>query len=66
MKSDLLDVSRRSSAVAESRIADLGSQMQKHIDERSRIEAKLEEASREPGNKKVFSLWFLYNPGIPP
>ncbi|XP_021892764.1 E3 ubiquitin-protein ligase BRE1-like 1 [Carica papaya] len=55
MKSDLLDVSRRSSAVAESRIADLGSQMQKHIDERSRIEAKLEEASREPGRKEILS-----------
>lgn len=49
MKNDLVDVFRRSSAVADFRIADLGIEIQKQIDERNRIETKMEEASREPG-----------------
>ncbi|KAK6920353.1 hypothetical protein RJ641_016257 [Dillenia turbinata] len=56
MKSDLLDVFRRSSAVAESRITELELEIKKHIDERNLIEAKLEDASREPSMKiSIFS-----------
>ena len=49
VKSDIADVFRRSSAVVESRISDLGTEIQKQIEERKMIEAKLEKASREPG-----------------
>ncbi|CAB4299823.1 unnamed protein product [Prunus armeniaca] len=49
VKSDIADVFRRSSAVVDSRISDLGIEIQKQIEERKMIEAKLEEASREPG-----------------
>lgn len=49
VKNDVVDVLRRSAAVVDSRITDLGMEIQKQIDERKRIEAKLEEASREPG-----------------
>lgn len=49
MKNDLVEVCRRSTAVVESRIADLGKEIQKQINERNMIETKLEEASREPG-----------------
>lgn len=49
MKNDIADVFRRSSAVVDSRISDLGIEIQKQIEERKMIEAKLEEASREPG-----------------
>ncbi|KAH9788548.1 E3 ubiquitin-protein ligase BRE1-like 1 [Citrus sinensis] len=51
MKIDLVDVFRRSSAVTDSKIADLGIEIQKQIDEKNRIEMRLEEASREPGSK---------------
>ncbi|KAM1018944.1 hypothetical protein ACFX2C_040512 [Malus domestica] len=53
VKSDIADVFRRSSAVVESRISDLGTEIQKQIEERKMIEAKLEEASREPGRKEI-------------
>ncbi|KAB2595217.1 E3 ubiquitin-protein ligase BRE1-like 1 [Pyrus ussuriensis x Pyrus communis] len=53
VKSDIADVFRRSSAVVESRISDLGAEIQKQIGERKMIEAKLEEASREPGRKEI-------------
>ncbi|PRQ57258.1 putative aminoacyltransferase, E1 ubiquitin-activating enzyme [Rosa chinensis] len=53
VKNDVVDVLRRSAAVVDSRITDLGMEIQKQIDERKRIEAKLEEASREPGRKEV-------------
>lgn len=49
MKTDLADVCQRSSAFAASRAADLKVEIQKLMDERIRIETKLEEASREPG-----------------
>lgn len=49
VKNDIVDVLRRSAAVVDSRITDLGIEIQKQIDERKRIEVKLEEASREPG-----------------
>ncbi|KAM1157176.1 hypothetical protein FF1_027812 [Malus domestica] len=53
VKSDIADVFQRSSAVVESRISDLGIEIQKQIEERKLIEAKLEEASREPGRKEI-------------
>lgn len=49
VKNDVVDVLRRSAAVIDYRITDLGIEIQKQIDERKRIEEKLEEASREPG-----------------
>ncbi|OIS98648.1 e3 ubiquitin-protein ligase bre1-like 1 [Nicotiana attenuata] len=55
LKNDLIDVFRRSSTVADSRIAWLEMEIQKHMQERSMIEAKLEEASREPGRKEIIA-----------
>ncbi|XP_025015584.2 E3 ubiquitin-protein ligase BRE1-like 1 isoform X2 [Ricinus communis] len=55
IKNDLLDVFRRSSSVVESRIADLGVEIQRQIKEKNMIEAKLEEASREPGRKEIIA-----------
>lgn len=49
VKNDVVDVLRRSAAVIDYRITDLGIEIQKQIDERKRIEVKLEETSREPG-----------------
>lgn len=53
VKNDVVDVLRRSAAVIDYRITDLGIEIQKQIDERKRIEVKLEEASREPGRKEI-------------
>ncbi|KAK9911102.1 hypothetical protein M0R45_035025 [Rubus argutus] len=53
VKNDVVDVLRRSAAVIDCRITDLGIEIQKQIDERKRIEVKLEEASREPGRKEI-------------
>lgn len=50
MKNEIVDVFRRSSVVLDSRIADIGKEIQKQINERNMIETKLEEVSREPGN----------------
>ncbi|KDP28843.1 hypothetical protein JCGZ_14614 [Jatropha curcas] len=55
IKNDLAEVFRRSSAVVESRIADLGLEIQRQINERNMIETKLEEASREPGRKEIIA-----------
>lgn len=52
IKNDMVDVFRRSSAIDDSRAADLRVEIQKQIEERNRLESKLEEASREPGFKK--------------
>lgn len=49
MKNELVEVLHRSSAVAESRISDLEIEIQRRIKEKDLIEAKLEEASKEPG-----------------
>lgn len=63
MKIDLVDAFRRSSAVADSKIADLGIEIQKQIEEKKRIEMRLEEASREPGKKtcnaSLCSIFFI-------
>ncbi|KAH8516624.1 hypothetical protein H0E87_004827 [Populus deltoides] len=55
VKNDLVDVCRRSTAVVDSRIAVLGKEIQKQINERNMIETKLEEASREPGRKEIIA-----------
>ncbi|KAL5794940.1 hypothetical protein ACOSP7_003534 [Xanthoceras sorbifolium] len=55
MKNDLVDVFRRSSALADARIADLGIEIQRQIDVRNSIEFKLEEASREPGREEIIA-----------
>ncbi|KAJ0112961.1 hypothetical protein Patl1_00150 [Pistacia atlantica] len=55
MKNDLVDVFRRSSAVSDSRIADLRMEIQNQIDEKLRTETRLGEASREPGRKEIIA-----------
>ncbi|XP_022765542.1 E3 ubiquitin-protein ligase BRE1-like 1 [Durio zibethinus] len=45
------DVVQRSLDVADSRTSHLGAEIECQIDERKKIEAKLEEASREPDRK---------------
>ncbi|XP_021279613.1 E3 ubiquitin-protein ligase BRE1-like 1 isoform X1 [Herrania umbratica] len=55
IKNDIADVFRRSLAVADSRASHLGAEIQRQIEERKRIEAKLEEASREPGRKEIIA-----------
>lgn len=49
MKNELVDVLQRSSAVADSRISDLEIEIERYKKEKDIIEAKLEEASKEPG-----------------
>ena len=49
VKSDVVDVLRRSAAIIDSKSTDLRIEIQKQIDERKIYEARLEEASREPG-----------------
>ncbi|OMP00714.1 Zinc finger, RING-type [Corchorus olitorius] len=55
VKMDIADVFRRSLAVSDSRASHLGAEIQRQIDERKRIEAKLEEASIEPGRKEIIA-----------
>ncbi|MBA0553280.1 hypothetical protein Golob_012473, partial [Gossypium lobatum] len=55
IKNDIADVFQRSLAVANSRASHLGAEIQRQVDERKRIEAKLEEASREPDFKSLLS-----------
>ncbi|KAE8660865.1 E3 ubiquitin-protein ligase BRE1-like 1 [Hibiscus syriacus] len=55
IKNDIADVLQRSLAVSNSRASYLGAEIERQIDERKRIEAKLEEASREPGRKEIIA-----------
>ncbi|KAJ4904262.1 E3 ubiquitin-protein ligase BRE1-like 1 [Raphanus sativus] len=56
IKSELVDVVRRSSAVADSRIASLDVEIQKQVDEKMRIRTRLENnISKEQGRKEVFA-----------
>uniref|UniRef100_A0A1D1YAN6 E3 ubiquitin protein ligase n=1 Tax=Anthurium amnicola TaxID=1678845 RepID=A0A1D1YAN6_9ARAE len=55
LKVDMADISRRASAVAESRIAELEKLWLKEADEKARLETKLEEVSGEPGRKEIIS-----------
>ncbi|MBA0617254.1 hypothetical protein Godav_026717 [Gossypium davidsonii] len=55
IKNDIADVFQRSLAISDSRASHMGAEIQREIDERKRIEAKLEEASREPEFKSLLS-----------
>ncbi|XP_040931591.1 E3 ubiquitin-protein ligase BRE1-like 1 isoform X3 [Gossypium hirsutum] len=55
IKNDIADVFQRSLAVANSRASHLGAEIQRQVDDRKRIEAKLEEASREPGRTEIIA-----------
>ena len=50
LKVDMAEASREVSAFSETKIAEMGSLLQKIVDEKRLLETKLEEASREPGN----------------
>ncbi|KAJ9563155.1 hypothetical protein OSB04_008315 [Centaurea solstitialis] len=65
MKSDIVDVLRRASAVSDSRISDLQMEIQKQIDGRKMIEAKLEAASREPGRKEIIAKFRAFVSSFP-
>lgn len=51
MKNDMIDVYRRCSAVADSRMTDLGMEIEKQNNEKKILEVRLAEASREPGTR---------------
>ncbi|KAL3649417.1 ubiquitin-like modifier hub1 [Castilleja foliolosa] len=55
MKNEFVDVLHRSSAVTTSRISDLEVEIRRYTKEKDKIEAKLEEASREPGRKEIIA-----------
>ncbi|XP_013666708.2 E3 ubiquitin-protein ligase BRE1-like 1 isoform X1 [Brassica napus] len=55
IKSELVDVARRSSSVADSRIASLDVEIQKQLDDKSRIKTRLENISKERGRKEIFA-----------
>ncbi|KAE8702018.1 epoxide hydrolase 2 [Hibiscus syriacus] len=55
VKNDIAGVFQRSLAVSNSQAYYLGAEIKRQIDERKRIEAKLEEASREPGRKEIIA-----------
>ncbi|XP_020882677.1 E3 ubiquitin-protein ligase BRE1-like 1 isoform X1 [Arabidopsis lyrata subsp. lyrata] len=55
IKNELVDVSRRTSAVADSRMASLDSVIQKQLDEKMRIKTRLGNISRERGRKEIFA-----------
>ncbi|XP_024032871.1 E3 ubiquitin-protein ligase BRE1-like 1 [Morus notabilis] len=55
VKSDVIDVLRRSSAIVDSKSTDLRIEIQKQIDERKMIETKLDQASREPGRQEIIA-----------
>ncbi|KAM7472059.1 hypothetical protein LguiA_010242 [Lonicera macranthoides] len=55
IKSDIAEVFHQSSALADSRIIELGIEIHKQINEHKLIETKLEEASREPGRKEIIA-----------
>lgn len=53
IKNELHDVSRKTSAVADSRMATLDVEIQKQLDEKMRIKTRLENISRERGHKLI-------------
>lgn len=53
MENDVVDVFHQSTIVNEYRIEELEKEIEKQITSRHLIETKLEEASREPGTKKL-------------
>lgn len=65
IKNEIGEVLRRSSTVADFRISDLKMEIQKQIDGRKMIEAKLEEASREPGRKEIIAKFRSFVSSFP-
>lgn len=61
MKNELVDVLHRSSVVVDSRISDLEIEIQRYKKEKDQIEAKLEEACKEPG----MDIWSRYSDFTP-
>ncbi|XP_043720938.1 E3 ubiquitin-protein ligase BRE1-like 1 isoform X2 [Telopea speciosissima] len=55
MKVDLADVFRRASTITDSRMGELEKEMQKRVDERNLLEARLKEVSGEPGRKEIIA-----------
>ncbi|OWM81958.1 hypothetical protein CDL15_Pgr027156 [Punica granatum] len=55
IKNDMVDVYRRCSVVADSRMTDLGMEIQKQSDERKMIEVRMAEASKEPGRQEIIT-----------
>ncbi|KAK4270506.1 hypothetical protein QN277_023535 [Acacia crassicarpa] len=55
IKSDLVDVFQRSMSVVESKVADLGTEIKKKIEERNALENKLQEAAGEQGRKQIIA-----------
>ncbi|GFS39294.1 histone mono-ubiquitination 1 [Actinidia rufa] len=55
IKNDLLDGLHRNSVLADFRITELETEIQKQISERNLIETRLGEASREPGRKEIIT-----------
>ncbi|CAN7138347.1 unnamed protein product [Brassica rapa subsp. narinosa] len=55
IKNELVDVARRSSSVADSRMASLDVEIQKQVDYKSRIKTRLENISKERGRKEIFA-----------
>jgi E3 ubiquitin-protein ligase BRE1 len=55
IKNELGDVSRKTSAVTDSRMASLDSEIQKQLDEKMRIKTRLGNISRERGRKEIFA-----------
>ncbi|GMI98274.1 REDUCED DORMANCY 4, histone mono-ubiquitination 1 [Hibiscus trionum] len=55
IKNDIADVFQRSLALSDARASNTRAEIRRQIDARKRIEAKLEEASREPGRKEIIA-----------
>ncbi|KAL0720488.1 hypothetical protein Bca4012_035087 [Brassica carinata] len=55
IKNELVDVSRRTAAVADSRMASLDVEIQKQLDEKTRIKTRLGNISKERGRKEIFA-----------
>ncbi|KAL4351665.1 hypothetical protein GQ457_06G033050 [Hibiscus cannabinus] len=55
IKNDMADVFQRSLSVSDARASNMRAEIRRIIDEIKRIEANLEEASREPGRKEIIA-----------
>ncbi|GAB2224302.1 hypothetical protein Drorol1_Dr00005055 [Drosera rotundifolia] len=62
---ELGDLYGRTSFVAESRINELGVEIQKQIDERHMIETKIQDSVREPGRKEIISKFKVLASSFP-
>ncbi|KAK4783349.1 hypothetical protein SAY86_007723 [Trapa natans] len=55
MKNDMIDVYRRCSVVADSRMTDLGMEIEKHNNEKKIFEVRLAEVSKETGRQEIIT-----------